>query len=127
MTMTFDEFSAELSKLTMSKEIEDKFYELVKATDEQMNERKIFIFGAKTKSMVHELAEMIRKRPASIPYTQKRNQVIELYLEAIADKEPEIVYLDLLEKFCNAPTRFHRDSCVLTLIPIIDDKLRKER
>lgn len=125
--MTFEEFTAELEKLSLDKEFEDKFCDMLEKIEKKIEKHKTghFKFDDEAKAMVHELAEMIRKRPAAIPYTQHRMQSKRLYLEAVADKEPELIYLDMLVKVAEAPTRYHLAGTILTLIPIIDDKLSK--
>ena len=125
--MTFEEFTAELEKLSLGEELEDKFYDMLEKIIKKIENHKTgrLKFDDEAKAMVHELAEMIRKRPAAIPFTPERMQQKQLYLEAIADKEPELIYLDMLVKVAEAPTRYHLAGAILTLIPIIDDKLSK--
>ena len=67
--------------------------------------------------LIHEISEMCN----SIPLVQDTKEQAEKYAEGITAEQ---VYVDMLHKIVEAPTRLHMRAAVRMLIPVIDRKLK---
>ncbi len=67
--------------------------------------------------LIHEISEMCN----SIPLVQDTKEQAEKYAEGITAEQ---VYVDMLHKVVEAPTRLHMRAAVRMLIPVIDRKLK---
>lgn len=69
------------------------------------------------KELIHEISEMCN----SIPLVQDTKEQAEKYAEGVTAEQ---VYVDMLHKIVEAPTRLHMRAAVRMLIPVIDRKLK---
>ena len=78
------------------------------------------VFTSKSIELIHEIAE----KCSTIPIVEKIQETdrIEEYAE---DLTAEAVFVDMLNKIVNAPTRIHMEMSVKMLIPIISRKLKE--
>lgn len=74
------------------------------------------IFTLESKMLIHEIAEECKSTEVQKANYEKGQKYGE-------DKTAEDLYIDMLMKIVNAPTRFHMMAVTRLLIPLIDDKL----
>ncbi len=67
--------------------------------------------------LIHEISEMCN----DIPLVKDTKEQAEKYAEGVTAEQ---VYVDMLHKIVEAPTRLHMRAAVRMLIPIIDKKLK---
>nr|DAX60732.1 MAG TPA: hypothetical protein [Caudoviricetes sp.] len=67
--------------------------------------------------LIHEISEMCK----DIPLVQDTKEQAEKYAEGVTAEQ---VYVDMLHKIVEAPTRLHMRAAVRMLIPVIDRKLK---
>lgn len=72
------------------------------------------------KQLISEIGEMCN----NIPLVQDTKEQAEKYAEGVTAEQ---VYVDMLHKIVEAPTRLHMRAVVRMLIPIIDKKLKGGR
>lgn len=68
------------------------------------------------KKLIHEIGELCN----DIPLVQDTKEQAEKYAEGITAEQ---VYVDMLHKIVEAPTRLHMVAAARMLIPVIDRKL----
>lgn len=74
-------------------------------------------FSKEAEGLIHWIAE----KCSTIPIVKETQEQAEKYAE---DLSPEQIYIDMLEKIVQAPTRIHMRVVARMLIPIIDQKIR---
>lgn len=77
------------------------------------------VFSDEAKELIHSIAEKCKK----IPLINKTNDKAEEYAVGLSAED---IYIDMLHKIVEAPTRIHMEMSARLLIPIIDRKLREE-
>lgn len=96
-------------------EIDDKIATLLELPlpeqDEEMQ------FTEAHKELIHEISELCN----NIPLVQSTKEQAEDYAK---DLTAEQVYIDMLHKIVEAPTRIHMRAAARMLIPVIDRKLK---
>lgn len=75
-------------------------------------------FSDEAKQLIHEIAEKCN----TIPIVNETKEQAEQYGEGITAEQ---VYVDMLYKIVEAPTRIHMRMSARMLIPVIDMKLRE--
>ena len=70
------------------------------------------------RQLIHEISEMCK----DIPLVEDTKEEAEKYAEGVTVEQ---VYVDMLYKIVEAPTRFHMRAVVRILIPVIDRKLKE--
>lgn len=76
-------------------------------------------FSDEAKQLIHEIAEKCN----TIPIVNETQEQAEQYAEGLTAEQ---VYVDMLYKIVEAPTRIHMRMSARMLLPVIDKKLRKE-
>lgn len=76
------------------------------------------IFSDKAKQLIHEIAEKCN----SIPIVNETQEQAAQYGEGFTAEQ---IYVDMLYKIVDAPTRIHMRMSARMLIPVIDKKLRE--
>ena len=76
------------------------------------------IFSNEAKQLIHEIA----KRCNTIPIVNETKEQAEQYGEGFTAEQ---IYVDMLYKIVDAPTRIHMRMSARMLIPVIDKKLRE--
>lgn len=79
-------------------------------------------FTEGTEALLHEIAELAKKQDIYNAMSEEQFKDQEKYAENLT---PEQIYLDMLHKIVNAPTRLHMFSVPVLLIPIISKKLQE--
>ncbi|MDE6517440.1 MAG: hypothetical protein K2L18_06305 [Acetatifactor sp.] len=74
-------------------------------------------FSEKAQQLIHEIAEKCN----SIPIVDGTREQAEEYARGLSAEQ---IYIDMLYKIVEAPTRIHMRLSARMLIPIIDQKLR---
>lgn len=77
------------------------------------------VFSDEAKGLIHDIAEKCKE----IPTVSQKNDKAEEYAAGLS---PEDIYIDMLHKIVEAPTKLHMKMSAYLLIPIIDRKLREE-
>lgn len=75
------------------------------------------VFSVETKQLIHEIAV----KCSTIPIVNETQEQAEQYGEGFTAEQ---IYVDMLYKIVEAPTRIHMRMSARMLIPIIDQKLR---
>ena len=96
--------------------IDDLIYELLE--EPVVKENNDIVFTSRSMELTHEIAEKCN----SIPIVKETQKQAEEYAK---DLTAEQVYVDMLYKIVEAPTRIHMRMSARMLIPIIDKKLMK--
>ena len=73
-------------------------------------------FSDEARQLIHEIAEKCN----TIPIVNETREQAEQYAEGLTAEQ---VYVDMLHKIVEAPTRIHMRISARMLIPIIDQKL----
>ena len=76
-------------------------------------------FSDRALEIIHEIAEYGRTTMIWKSTAERR----EKFWADSADATPEQVYAYMLDRIVNAPTRLHRDSSILLIIPRLDEML----
>ena len=101
----------------------DDLYDLVPELIEAVEkDGDSLVFSDRAREIVHEIAEYGRTTMVWKTTTEQRNR----FWADSADSTPEQIYAYMLDRIVNAPTRFHRDSSILLIIPRLDELLCKE-
>lgn len=102
----------------------EELYELVTELIEsvQHGDDNTVTFTDRAKAIVKEIAEFSRETRIWEETKEER----EWFWEDTKDGTPEQVYGYMLDRIVNAPTRFHRDSSVILVIPRLDELLNGE-
>ena len=74
-------------------------------------------FSKEAEGLIHRIAE----KCSTIPIVKETQEQAEAYAQELS---PEQIYIDMLEKIVQAPTRIHMKVVARMLIPIIDQKIR---
>lgn len=69
------------------------------------------------KELIHEISELC----GNIPLVQSTKEQAEDYAKGLTAEQ---VYIDMLHKIIEAPTRIHMRAAARMLIPVIDRKLK---
>ncbi len=75
------------------------------------------VFTSRSVELIHEIAEKCK----TIPIVSSTQKQAEEYAEGITAEQ---VYMDMLVKIVEAPTKIHMRLTTRMLIPIISDKLK---
>lgn len=75
------------------------------------------VFTDKALGLIHEIAEKCK----DIPVVKENQRQMEEYAAGLSAEE---IYVDMLNKIVEAPTKIHMRMLVRLLIPIISDKLK---
>lgn len=116
-------FTELLEYFSIPDEAMDKFYELVEETEKLLDiPEKDMIpvrFLDRNAQLIFEIENIIKDGTKIIDDRK------DSYMELAGIVPAEQVYLDLLLKVAEAPTKIHIMACIKNLIPIIADKLRE--
>lgn len=74
-------------------------------------------FSKEAEGLIHRIAE----KCSTISIVKETQEQAEAYAQELF---PEQIYIDMLEKIVQAPTRIHMRVVARMLIPIIDQKIR---
>lgn len=74
-------------------------------------------FSKESMDIIHEIADECSSIEINEDLTVGRDE----YLDCA--KDPYAVWLDILNKICDAPTSIHRDFVIVMLMPILDKML----
>lgn len=74
------------------------------------------VFSAEARQLIHEIAE----KCGTIPIVDETREQAEEYARGLSAEQ---VYVDMLCKIVEAPTRIHMRVSARLLVPIIDQKL----
>lgn len=85
---------------------------------EIVGEDNLVVFSTEAKQLIHEIAV----KCSTIPIVDETKEQAEEYAR---DLSAEQIYIDMLYKIVDAPTRIHMRMSVRMLIPVIDKKLRE--
>lgn len=97
-------------------EIDDKIAALLELPLPEQNGKMQFTEAHKV--LIHEISELCN----NIPLVQDTKEQAEDYAK---DLTAEQVYIDMLHKIVEAPTRIHMRAAARMLIPVIDRKLEE--
>ncbi len=75
------------------------------------------VFSKESRRLIHQIAEKCDR----IPIVAESQERAELYAKELSAEQ---IYIDMLEKIVQAPTRIHMRVVARMLIPIIDQKIR---
>ena len=84
---------------------------------EIVGENNSVVFSTEAKQLIHEIAV----KCTTIPIVDETREQAEEYARGLSAEQ---VYIDMLYKIVEAPTRIHMRMSARMLIPIIDQKLR---
>lgn len=76
-------------------------------------------FSTEAKQLIHEIAV----KCSTIPMVDKTREQAEEYAKGLSAEQ---IFVDMLYKIVEAPTRIHMRMSARMLIPIIDQKLRAD-
>ena len=123
------ELSEMIDMLSIPDEAFDKFYKLVEETEKQldvMNKDESLThsrFLDRKADYVYEIENLMKDCTKTA--FEGREDYVSSYMELVKSVPAEQVYLDLLLKVAEAPTRLHIMACIKNLIPVIAEKLRE--
>lgn len=78
------------------------------------------VFTNEAKLLIHQIAEKCKK----IRIIEEQKDRMEEYGKGLSVED---VYVDMLHKIVNAPTRLHMRICARVLISVIDQKMEGEK
>lgn len=97
----------------------DKMIEQLLDMEITEDDNEKFKLSEEQKEIIHEIAE----RCNEIPIVSENKERAEQYGECLTAEQ---VYIDMLDKIVNAPTRIHMRMSARMLIPVMDKKLQEE-
>lgn len=123
------EFSEMIDQLSIPEEAMNKFYELVEENEKilyaldknELLSRSRFLDSKA--DYIYEIENLMKDCPKTT--FEGREEYVSKYTKSAGVVPAEVVYLDLLLKVANAPTRLHIMASIKNLIPIIAEKLRE--
>lgn len=114
-----DEFNAMMIEL---------FEDVVSSNSDEDYADKSISFSDRAKKLISVMAEYART--LELYNDLMDNNVVQAeraeYIELVKTKSASLIWLDMCYKISNAPTSFHMECVPVLLIPVLDDKLRRE-
>jgi hypothetical protein len=123
------EFSEMIDQLSIPEEAFNKFDELVDETEKMLDAMAENESPSRSRFLdskadyIYEIENLMKDCTKTT--FEGREDYVSQYMKRVGVVPAEHVYLDLLLKVANAPTRLHIMASIKNLIPIIAEKLRE--